>query len=237
MRTSNKILAVLAAVIVVGLIILMATFRGFAGKVMKDTPGGMRISGSGARIERTYDLEGFSRIESSGGWEITVVHGDSYDVRVTAPENVQDILRIRRQGDSLILGIEPGNRLDNVHLTAEVVMPELAALEGSGGIACTFSGFSGERLDIEISGGAFIKGSDGMYERLYVDVSGAANVDLDRIKTVNADVNLSGAGNIELTMAGGALTGALSGAANLTYHGTVSRLDVDKSGIASINHE
>jgi len=237
MRMSNKILAGLAVVIVVGLIVLIAMFRGFAGRVMKDVPEGQRIYGGGNRIERNYDVEGFTGIESSGGWEVTVTRGDRYEVRIFASEDIHEILRIRGKGDDLILGIMPGNTVQDARLIAEIVMPDLDRIAASGGLSCRFSGFSGDRLDIEVSGGADIRGNDGRYENVDVNISGAANVDLDNMRVVNADVNLSGAGNIELTMAGGVLTGSLSGAANLTYYGTVSRLDVDKSGIASINHE
>ena len=237
MRTSNKVLAGLGAVIIVGLILLIAVFRGFAGRVMKEKPEGTLISGSGNRRERSYDIGGFSEIESSGDWEIKIVEGSEYAVRILAPENMFEVLRIDKEGDDLVLGVRPGYNLEHARLTAEIVMPRLEAVSASGGISCRFSGFSGDRLDIEVSGGADIRGFGGRYENIGIDISGAANVDLGDIETVNADVNLSGAGNIELTMDGGELTGGISGAANLTYYGRVSRLEVEKSGLASISHE
>lgn len=237
MRTSNKILVALGAVIVVGLVILLATFRGFAGRVMEETPEGTRVSGSGDRVERAYDVEGFTGIESSGGWEVTLTRGQTYEVRIQAPEDIHDVLQVRRDGKNLVLGFKPGYSVQNARTSAEIVMPDLDRIAGSGGISCRFSGFSGDRLDVEISGGAFIKGSGGSYEDVNIDISGAAAVEMDKILAVNADVNLSGAGSVEITMDGGELTGSISGAGNLTYHGQVSRLDVEKSGVASISKE
>ncbi|MBN2048939.1 MAG: DUF2807 domain-containing protein, partial [Spirochaetales bacterium] len=165
MRTSNKILIILAAVILVGLIILAASFRGFAGRVMKDAPPeGTGVTGSGARVERTYEVEDFTGIESSGGWEVVVTQGNRYEVKVTAPENIHDVLRISRKGDNLVLGFEPGYTVSNARTSAVIYMPELRRLSGTGGTAFTFNGFSGERLDIEIAGGATLHGTGGRYD-------------------------------------------------------------------------
>ena len=50
----------------------------------------------------------------------------------------------------------------------------------------------------------------------------------------DANVDISGAGNVKLQMAGGRLTGDLSGAANLEYSGTVSEETIDRSGMVSV---
>ena len=49
-----------------------------------------------------------------------------------------------------------------------------------------------------------------------------------------ADLEMSGFGNVTLRMAGGRLTGDLSGFGNLEYYGTVSEEAVEKSGLGSI---
>jgi hypothetical protein len=47
---------------------------------------------------------------------------------------------------------------------------------------------------------------------------------------------VSGAADVALRMAGGRLTGHLSGAANLRYSGTVTEESVSTSGAANIRH-
>ena len=65
-------------------------------------------------------------------------------------------------------------------------------------------------------------------------MSGAGNADLDEISVTNADVSVSGAANVRLRMAGGRLTGEMSGAGNLAYRGTVSEQSVDTSGFVNV---
>jgi hypothetical protein len=45
---------------------------------------------------------------------------------------------------------------------------------------------------------------------------------------------VSGAGNVKLRMAGGRLTGDVSGAANLEYYGPVSEQSVQQSGFVNV---
>ncbi len=65
-------------------------------------------------------------------------------------------------------------------------------------------------------------------------VSGAGNIDLGGVPVTNADIRVSGAGNIDLNMAGGKLTGSMSGAGSLDYVGTVSEQNVSSSGVVNI---
>jgi hypothetical protein len=65
-------------------------------------------------------------------------------------------------------------------------------------------------------------------------MSGAGNIDFDDVLVTNADVQVSGAGNLRLNMAGGRLTGHMSGAGNLDYRGTVSEQSVSTSGVVNV---
>ena len=65
-------------------------------------------------------------------------------------------------------------------------------------------------------------------------MSGAGSVDLDDVATTDAEVTASGATNVRLRMAGGRLTGHMSGAGNLVYFGTVSEQSVSSSGMVNI---
>ena len=51
----------------------------------------------------------------------------------------------------------------------------------------------------------------------------------------DASVQISGAGAIELGVGGGVLSGNLSGASKIDYHGTVSEENINISGFGFVN--
>jgi putative autotransporter adhesin-like protein len=97
-----------------------------------------------------------------------------------------------------------------------------------------FSGFDGPTLSLELSGAGQLRGSTSRFDRLALDMNGAADIDLSGVAVTDADVDISGAGSVKLQMAGGRLTGDVSGAARLEYSGTVSEEAVDESGVVNV---
>ena len=115
-------------------------------------------------------------------------------------------------------------------------MPALEDVELSGASKLELSGFEGSALDIDASGASSIEGKDSRYDKLELSMSGAGSADLSGVTTTDAHVDLSGAQNVTLRMAGGSLSGDLSGASRLEYFGTAARVDVDTSGFAGVEH-
>jgi hypothetical protein len=193
---------------------------------------------SGARTAQTYDFAGFDGIEVSGQWQVTIERGDAWLVAVDAPAELVERLRVRLDGDTLDLAYESpwwlGEFDGNDGLRATITMPALESLEISGASMVRFSGFEGGMLSLDVSGAGNIRGAASRFDDLTLDASGAVSVDLGDVPVADAEVDISGAGNITLRMAGGRLTGDLSGAANLNYYGTVSEESVDKSGFVSV---
>jgi hypothetical protein len=86
-----------------------------------------------------------------------------------------------------------------------------------------------------VSGAVELRGTASRFETLTLDLSGAGSVDLGDVPVTDAAVDVSGAGNVTLRMAGGRLTGDMSGAANLGYFGTVSEETIEKSGFVNVS--
>jgi hypothetical protein len=186
------------------------------------------------------DLSGFERIDARGTWEVTVVQGAEWDVALRYPEEIEQQLRVRVEGDRLVLDYQRSgwgwwrgtNNRDRV--LARITMPELSAVELSGETKLDISGFSGAELVITASGATKIDGRDGAYDELTLVVSGAGDVDLGRVVVDQARVVVSGAGNVLLNMNGGALSGTISGVGKVRYRGSVSRENVVASGMSSV---
>ncbi|HJR69455.1 MAG TPA: DUF2807 domain-containing protein, partial [Gammaproteobacteria bacterium] len=185
---------------------------------------------SGERSTLTPALADFAGVEASGRWDLTVARGDTWRVELDVPLELVDRIEARVEDGRLVLGFEGWlggcGDTDRCRMNAGITLPELREVHLSGATTVDFSGFDGERLTIETSGASEIDGSASRYDELDLTTSGAGDVDLDDVTVTNAEVSVSGAGSIALRMAGGRLTGGLSGAASLRYAGTVSEESV-----------
>jgi hypothetical protein len=230
MRNSQRAVAAALGVIVALMVVAAIWFR-----VAAPEPPEL----SGERTTRTYDYADFRGVEVSGQWQVTIERGDDWRVSVEAPVEVIDQVRVQRQGDGDAVDLEGPWWLGEFDgeeggLQATITMPSLESLDVSGTSMTSFSGFDGAELSLDLSGAGQLRGTASRFDRLVLDMSGAAEIDLDDVPVTNAEVDISGAGNVKLRMAGGRLTGDISGAANLEYSGTVSAETIDRSGLVNV---
>jgi hypothetical protein len=230
MRTSQRVVAATLGAIIVLLLVIAISIR-----VSAPTAPAL----SGERASRTYDYASFNGIEISGQWQVSIERGDAWRVAVDAPAELLDSLRVEQDGDRLELEIDGGSWFggfgrNNDGPKVTIAMPVLESLELSGASTVSFSGFEGARLSIASSGAAEIRAATSRFDTLTLQLSGAGNADHDEISVANAEVSVSGAANVTLNMAGGRLTGSMSGAGNLEYRGTVTEQSIDSSGLVNI---
>ncbi len=238
MRTSNKILAGLAVLIVlIGLGFLIGA-RMVIGRIDAGPDGetAARIFSRGDRIQKEYDFKGFDQLQFAGGWRVQIEAGDEYFVEIRTPKDLEENLDVKKRGDVLMIGTRGILDLDGQHFEARIVMPELSSLNASGGFDADISGFDGRKLVLEGSGGLNIKARDCEYGDLWVKTSGGVNANLRDMPVTNAHVEASGALHMTLTMEGGELTGSISGVGSLEYYGEVSRNTLNVSGVSNIRH-
>ena len=192
------------------------------------------------QASRHPDVSGFSKIDARGVWSLTVTRGANWDVMLSYPNNVQNRVRVRVEGDRLVLDYERngfglfdfgggGNRVK-----ATIVMPELTAVDLAGAATLNVAGFKGDDLDIRASGASNIRGRDSAYKKVDLVVSGAGDVDFADVVSDDAHVELSGAGKVVLNMNGGTLSGSISGAGTVRYHGKIAKQDVVVNGFSSV---
>ena len=245
MRTSRIALASAVGVIALGIIVMVALVR-----VVISGGSGSESSGSAARpaVARgtgtvATDLTGFSRIVVRNSWIVDVTRGPDWQVEFSYPDDREGSLEASVEGDELTLASEDrggpwrwwgggGNELK-----AHITMPMLEGLEIQGAGSIEFAGFQGGELRISIAGAGNVEGRRSEFDSLDLTVGGAANVQLNDVAVIDAHVDLSGASNVELDMAGGELTGSLSGFGNLSYAGDVSDERVAVSGFGHVGRK
>jgi len=234
MGNSGRI-AMGVGIIIAALFVLFGIIQITTGGVSFKTGfGGKNIAASGNYVTKSFNYEDFDKVELSGTWDAEVTSDLDYDVTVRIPENFENKIRVEKEGSTLVLGITPGFSFRSGKMEAALTMPEFSKAVMSGGTKFTFNGFQGDRLILKSSGGTKLEGKKCVYESLQLDASGAVSVDLLKSEFTSADVRISGAGSVKINMAGGKITGNISGAGSLKYTGEVSNVDIDESGLASV---
>jgi hypothetical protein len=215
------------------------------------------INGSGDLVTQKEDISGFDRVRASQAFQVEVRQGDSYRVVIRVDDNFQPHLVVKKDGDALRLGLEPGYTYNvrNNMLKAEVTMPELSAVSLSGSSDATITGFaSTKRFDAGLSGSSSLQGdiqaSDASFELsgssqvnlqgsaryVRIDASGSSDIDLSDFSTSDVKVGLSGSSEAILNL-DGTLDVDASGASRVYYRGEATLGRIDTSGKASVRRD
>lgn len=106
-------------------------------------------------------------------------------------------------------------------------------LDFSGAAACNLKDVNVNRLDTDLSGAVAITLS-GVAGQLTGDFSGAVSADLEQLKSQRASIEASGACSVSV-YASESLKGDISGMVSFTYSGNPREVQVEKSGMSSVN--
>jgi len=183
------------AVIVMALISVLMSAVMFAGCSLSGV-----ITASGPVVSRDYDITDFTGIEAGSTFEVEVVPSNSYNITISANENLFDYLDVSKSGTTLRLGLKNAVNAFNFGpktLKAKIAMPELWGLNLSGASRATALGFKSthdfrlgisgaSRFDMDLETGKFVS-----------DLSGASRV-TGSLKAGDSIIQLSGASEMEI---------------------------------------
>jgi hypothetical protein len=211
--------------------------------------------GSGRTVTKNFDLSGFTAIDASSAFQIDVTQSESFTVSVTADDNLWDHVVVRKDGDTLVLGLQPPGAYSNTHLSAKVSMPTLSRVNLSGASGGTVRGFKSQApLTLQLSGASHLSGDvqasnadfglsgasnislTGAADSLRLEGSGACNADLSGFAVNSANVQLSGASKANVNVKN-SLDYELSGASHLTFTGNPHMGTMNTSGASNVTHQ
>jgi hypothetical protein len=191
------------------------------------------IVGSGNQVTENRQFSDFSSVSVSSGFAFIITQSDSFSVKTTTNENIQNYIQVSKSGDTLSVGLKPGYSIATSILRVEIAMPTLNRLELSGGTHGTASGFiSTNNFEIDASGGSGVQ-IQGQATDLIVNGSGGSQLNLSDFSVRNADVNLSGGAQTEIN-ASGRIDANISGGSQLYYSGNPTLGNINRSGGATI---
>jgi hypothetical protein len=212
------------------------------------------IRGSGNIIPVNFNYSDFERVDVSDAFELTLIESDTFFVQVTIDDNLAKYVQVTDNNGWLNIGMASGHGYNTDHQKAEVHMPFITDLNGSGATAIdmqpfadtvdfnldlsgasVYSGsFAANICNIRLSGASVMNVSMNCTE-LYMDVSGASVVNMYGSCT---DFYLDGSGASVFTL-GNFITNnsviELSGASDATIH-VLDHLDAKLSGASVLKY-
>jgi hypothetical protein len=189
------------------------------------------IEGSGDMETRELDLGGFDSINVGGAFELDVVMGEHYEVKLTIDDNLWDNLEAKVRDGELTIDWDKSCQPDD-DCRIEIVTPRLAEVSIHGACDANIEDYQGDSFRYILSGAGSLK-MDGEVDELEIRVSGAGDADTRDLKAKHVDISVSGAGDAKV-YAGESIKARVSGVGSIHYYGDPEKKSTKVSGIGSI---
>lgn len=205
-------------------------------------------------------FEGFTDLEISHFFDVTITQGEEYDVRVENTHELSDHVDIHRSGSVLVIELRDYHwfrkRFRNFddRIKVNIVMPELLDLEASGAVKVRLESFNQDYMKIDLAGASHLTAKDcqldeleidasgaseaivsGQGRRLVADIDGASRLTASYYEVRNANVDVAGASKAKVFVTDQLDINA-SGASKVIYKGR-PEINSNRSGAASIDRE
>jgi hypothetical protein len=196
----------------------------------------VRVTGSGNMVSRTFNFVDFTKIRISYGFTAEVKASSTYGIEVTADDNLFDYIYVKKDDDTLSIGIKAGS-YEQSHLQATIMIPSLQSIELSDGGRTNIIGFSSSNdLSIKLSDGTNLSGSltagnvdvaltdgshlqlDGSARDIKIVSHDGSRADLEHFTVANTDLYIGDGGILTINVTG-TLNAALSAGSHVTYVG------------------
>lgn len=210
-----------------------------------------RKSGSGLVVQETYPLSAFTRLESSGTYNLFIIPNDTPRVVVEVDDNLQSLFKVEQSGSTLNISTRRDYR-NSTQNNVYVYVPSLEYLKVSGtGNLRTMSSIIVPRFEYVFSGTGDAKMSsstaellinisgtgkttwDGETRRCNLIHSGTGNFEGFALGSDTLALNNSGTGNIEVTV-NNAFSIINSGTGDIIYDGQPVITSLNNTGTGTI---
>ena len=190
------------------------------------------VRGSGDLVEDTRTFESFSALEISGAYEVIVIMGDEYKVRISADDNLIPLIRTKVTGSTLKI-YSKKNLRPREEIVITVTTKELETIESSGASEITATDIDCGKFSVSLSGAGGIDLS-GKTDVLDISMSGAGNINSKNFLADEVYISVSGVGNA-VVYASNILEAEVSGVGNIEYLGNPGKVSSNVSGVGSIS--
>jgi hypothetical protein len=196
----------------------------------------VRVTGSGNIESRTYNFVDFTKIRISYGFTAEVKASSTYNIEITADDNLFDYVSVAKDGDMVSIGLKAGS-YEQTHIQATIMMPSLRSIELSDGGRTEVGGFnSSNDLSVRLSDGTSLSGSltagnvditltdgsrielEGSAKDIKIVSHDGSRADLEDFTVADADLYIGDGGTLTIDVTG-ILNTNLSAGSHVTYIG------------------
>ena len=231
--------------------ILLLSAAAFLATSCEFIPNG--IKGNGEIVKEEVEVNDFSAVNVSNGFDVYLTKGDQPRVTLEVDENLLPHIKVRVEGKKLIISSRK-NIWKSRSLKAHVTYTEIEAISASGGsdiygrntiktdnFSLNMSGGTDADLDIEgkhlkanLSGGSDLE-LEYVGESFDLSSSGGSDAELTLRKLVDVYVNTSGGSDVSVIGESKHLTVNSSGGSDFNARGfSVAKAKIDASGAADV---
>lgn len=209
------------------------------------------ISGSGNQVTVTRDVGPFTKIETSGSFEIVLKQDSISSVRINADDNIQDLIETSVRGNTLSIDME-GNYCDSGSIKVYISSRNFEQIKASGAVDIRSDGrLNVNDFELNLSGSSKImlemnaktlrttssgssemhlKGQAGVHE---LDLSGSSNIDALDFVVGEYNINSSGSSTSRINVLN-KLNVRSSGSSKVEYRGKPSKVSNQDSGSSKV---
>ncbi|UCD63324.1 MAG: DUF2807 domain-containing protein [Candidatus Zixiibacteriota bacterium] len=189
------------------------------------------IKGSGDLVTEERDVKAFTKIKSSGSFDIFVTVGSEQSVSVTFDDNLIEYIITEVRGKTLkIYSDESINSRHDCRI--EITAPSLESVRLSGSGDVEVVNLDQDFFEYSVSGSGDMR-AEGKVMNLEVSVSGSGDIDTRELEAQDAVVTVSGSGDVRV-YASQSLDARVSGSGDISYYGDPDDVSSRVSGSGSI---
>lgn len=203
--------------------------------------------------EQNRVVKNFTKVEISGGFDVTLTQGNAEKLIVEAEDEILPKIITEVKGSTLVISLEKNTSIQNkTNLKINLTFVNLDMIDLSGAVKITgtnamkFSNLeiegsgateinlnlSATRLDCDMSGASKIT-LTGNSPEFDIDLSGASNLDAEEFKTKSCKIESSGASKARI-FATDSFEVSGSGASSIYYAGNPASVKSDLSGASKL---
>jgi hypothetical protein len=210
--------------------------RAAAAALEPANTGDEAVRGSGKQTTKEFKLTGFTSVDASSAFHVEITRGDKFSVAVTADDNLLELIKVAKDGETLHIALEDGKKsIQSGKWKAVITMPKLDGLNISGAVHATLKGFKGGDLKVRAHGASRLDG-DIEAGKLDLEAVGASQATLHGS---TKDAKLKATGASKLALADFAIDRAdvhLSGASSATIK-VKEKLDYHVTGASRLQYQ
>jgi hypothetical protein len=188
------------------------------------------VKGVGMPVNRDFNVSDFKGIDVSGGFDVTLVQGNTESLILSAQENLFEYITVRVDNGTLKIYTR-NNLMATRQLKARITFKSIDNLKVSGGgDVISVTPVNARALDVNISGGGGFNSVINS-EELKFHISGGGDAEIGgKIKDYNLDI--SGGGNVKSEVNANVISCRIAGGGDLYLRNEdkTSEADIDING-------